>query len=35
MLGASLASGGQNGGVNPLYKIGAPRSVQLALKLPF
>jgi hypothetical protein len=35
MLGASLGSGGQNGGLNPLYQIGGPRSVQLALKLVF
>jgi hypothetical protein len=37
MLGASLRSGGQNGGLNPLYQIGGPRSVQiqLALKLLF
>jgi hypothetical protein len=35
MLGASLGSGGQNGGLNPLYQIGGPRSVQLALKLLF
>ena len=35
MLGASLGSGGQNGGLNPLYQIGGPRSVQLALKLIF
>jgi hypothetical protein len=27
--------GGQNGGLNPLYQIGGPRSVQLALKLLF
>jgi hypothetical protein len=33
MLGASLGSGGQNGGLNPLYQIGGPRSAQLALKL--
>jgi hypothetical protein len=26
MLGASLGSGGQNGGFNPLYQIGGPRS---------
>jgi hypothetical protein len=31
MLGASLG----NGGLNPLYQIGGPRSVQLALKLLF
>jgi hypothetical protein len=35
MLGASLGSGGQNGGLNPLYQIGGPRSAQLALKLLF
>jgi hypothetical protein len=35
MLGASLGSGGQNGGLNPLYQVGGPRSVQLALKLVF
>jgi hypothetical protein len=35
MLGASLGSGGQNGGLNPLYQIGGPRSAQLALKLMF
>ena len=35
MLGASLGSGGSNGGLNPLYQIGGPRSVQLALKLTF
>jgi len=35
MLGASLGSGGQNGGLNPVYQIGGPRSAQLALKLQF
>ena len=35
MLGASLGSGGQGGGLNPLYQIGGPRSAQLALKLLF
>jgi len=35
MLGASLGSGGQNGGLNPLYQIGGLRSAQLALKLVF
>jgi len=35
MLGASLGTGGQNGGLNPLYQIGGPRSAQLALKLIF
>ena len=35
MLGRSLGSGGINGGFAPLYQIGGPRSVQLALKLQF
>jgi hypothetical protein len=35
MLGSSLGAGGQTGGLNPLYQIGGPRSVQLALKLAF
>jgi hypothetical protein len=35
LLGASVGSGGQNGGLNPLYQIGGPRSVQMALKFPF
>ncbi|HUA58075.1 MAG TPA: hypothetical protein VML19_04930, partial [Verrucomicrobiae bacterium] len=35
MLNTWLGSGGQNGGLNPLYQIGGPRSVQLALKLIF
>lgn len=30
MLGTSLGLGGQSGGLNPLYQIGRPRSVQLA-----
>jgi len=34
-LASSLGSGGANGGLNPLYQIGGPRSVQLALKLVF
>ena len=34
-LNSSLGSGGQSGGLNPLYQIGGPRSVQLALKLQF
>ena len=34
-LASSLGSGGANGGFNPLYQIGGPRSVQLALKLVF
>jgi hypothetical protein len=35
MLGRSLGTGGVNGGLSPLYQIGGPRSVQLALKLQF
>jgi hypothetical protein len=35
MLNHSLGSGGQSGGLNPLYQIGGPRSIQLALKLQF
>ena len=34
-LNSWLGSGGQSGGLNPLYQIGGPRSVQLALKLQF
>src|SRR5262249_42867415 len=34
-LANSLGLGGQNGGFNPIYQIGGPRSVQLALKLQF
>ncbi len=33
MLGRSLGRGGVNGGLNPLYQIGGPRSIQLALRL--
>ena len=35
MLANSLGSGGQSGGLNPLYQIGGPRSIQVALKLQF
>jgi hypothetical protein len=35
MLASALGSGGSGGGLNPLYQIGGPRSVQLALKLLF
>lgn len=35
MLGTSLGGGGDSGGLNPLYQIGGPRSVQLALKFLF
>jgi hypothetical protein len=34
-LASFLGSGGSNGGFNPLYQIGGPRSIQLALKLVF
>jgi len=34
-LANGLGSGGTNGGFNPLYQIGGPRSIQLALKLQF
>ena len=34
-LASSLGSGGANGGFNPLYQIGGPRSIQFALKLQF
>jgi hypothetical protein len=35
MMGRSLGIGGVNGGLSPLYQIGGPRSIQLALKLQF
>jgi hypothetical protein len=35
MLTNYLGSGSQSGGLNPLYQIGGPRSIQLALKLQF
>ena len=34
-LAGSLGSGGANGGFSPIYQIGGPRSIQLALKLVF
>jgi hypothetical protein len=34
-LASSLGGGGGSGGFNPLYQIGGPRSIQLALKLMF
>jgi outer membrane receptor protein involved in Fe transport len=34
-LAESLGAGGQNAGFSPLYQIGGPRSIQLALKLMF
>ncbi len=35
MLGRSLGRGGVNGGLNPLYQMGGPRSIQLALRMVF
>ena len=35
LLASSLGSGGQGGGLSPLYQIGGPRSIQLAVKLQF
>jgi hypothetical protein len=35
MLSRSLGTGGQNGGLNPLYQIGGPRSVQFSARLQF
>lgn len=35
MLGRSLGRGGANGGLNPLYQVGGPRSIQLALRMVF
>ncbi|HEX8145466.1 MAG TPA: TonB-dependent receptor [Pyrinomonadaceae bacterium] len=35
MFGRSLGTGGINGGLSPLYQIGGPRAIQLALKLQF
>jgi hypothetical protein len=34
-LASSLGTGGANGGLNPLYQVGGPRSIQLVLKLEF
>jgi Carboxypeptidase regulatory-like domain/TonB dependent receptor-like, beta-barrel len=34
-LANSLGSGGASGGFSPLYQIGGPRSIQLALRLEF
>lgn len=35
MLGRSLGTGGTQGGLNPLFQIGGPRSIQFALKIIF
>ncbi|PYS77620.1 MAG: hypothetical protein DMF66_09190 [Acidobacteria bacterium] len=34
-LARSLGAGGVNGGLSPLYQVGGPRSIQLALRLGF
>ncbi|HYN86707.1 MAG TPA: carboxypeptidase regulatory-like domain-containing protein [Pyrinomonadaceae bacterium] len=34
-LARSLGTGGVNGGLSPLYQVGGPRSVQLAVRLQF
>jgi hypothetical protein len=34
-LANALGSGGANGGLSPLYQIGGPRSIQLALRLEY
>jgi hypothetical protein len=35
MLGASLGSGGVNGGLSPVYQFGGPRAAQLVVRLEF
>jgi hypothetical protein len=35
MLGRGLQAGSFGSGFNPLYQIGGPRSLQIALKLEF
>lgn len=35
MLGRSMGTGGGSGGFDPLYQIGGPRSIQMALKVQF
>jgi hypothetical protein len=35
MLGRDLGSGGTLGGLNPIYQVGGPRSIQLALRAQF
>lgn len=35
MLGRSLGRGGANGGLNPLFQVGGPRSIQLAMRMVF
>ena len=35
MLNRSLGRGGINGGLSPIYQVGGPRSIQLAVRLQF
>ena len=35
MVSQSLGRGGVNAGLNPLYQVGGPRSIQLALRIAF
>jgi hypothetical protein len=35
MFGTGLGTGGLNGGLNPLYQVGGPRSIQFSLRLEF
>ncbi len=35
MFGRGLGTGGINGGFNPIFQIGGPRSIQLSLKLQY
>jgi hypothetical protein len=35
MLGRSLGTGGTSGGLNPLFQVGGPRSIQFGLKFSF
>lgn len=35
MLGRGLGGGGNSGGYNPIFQIGGPRTIQLALRLQF
>jgi hypothetical protein len=35
LLNRGLGSGGASGGLNPIYQIGGPRSIQLSLRLAF
>ena len=34
-LANSLGAGGANGGLNPLYQVGGPRSIQFAIKIDY